>query len=207
MNFWPIDNNLIDIVGGVSMTQNGAATLTNDRFQNIASALSFNGGYYSVQPGAYFLGDFTVSFWGSLISYTKWSRIICFTNWVNNNWYDLIGFGLTSYDDNSPTLFLYNGNIQTQIQSNIQIDLNNWYHFAFTLEGSKASMYINGKMVANGLSNIARNVSRSNNYFGGSPYPNEKFYATIDSIKFYRRCLSLSEILNESDQSFYKISF
>ena len=50
MNFWPIDDNLIDVVAGANMTQNGNANFANDRFQNVASAISFNGGSYSVPP-------------------------------------------------------------------------------------------------------------------------------------------------------------
>ena len=54
MNFWPIDDNLIDVVAGANMTQNGNAYFSNDRFQNVASAIRFNGGCYSVPPGILF---------------------------------------------------------------------------------------------------------------------------------------------------------
>ena len=214
INFWPIDNNLIDVVAGANMTQNGNANFAIDRFQNVASAISFNGGSYSVPPGIYFSGDFTVTLWGNvdINPLNIWPRILCFTNWIGNalgNYQDTVclDFGQNQisyfYSIISPSV--------TQIGANQAFDRNTWNHFAFTINGNTGSIYVNGILVSSGNLNAPRGVVRTVNIFGtivadlniAGYYA---CYAKIDFVKFYKRSLSSAEIQTESKQIFQKIS-
>ena len=204
MNFWPIDDNLIDVVAGANMTQNGFANFANDRFQNVASAINFNGGSYSVPSGVYFSGDFTVSVWGNqdINGFNNWPSILCFTNWVSNALKDTIclQFG----NQQLPYFHSYSGNTSSFIISTQAFNPNTWTHFAFTLNGNNGSIYINGVLASTGYLNVPNNVVRTLNTFG--TFKGLTCYAKIDFIKFYNRSLSSTEIQTESKQIFQKIS-
>ena len=206
MNFWPIDYNLIDLVAGANMKQYGNANFSNDRFQNVDSAISFNGGSYSVPPGVYFNSDFTVTLWGNvdINQFDKWLRILCFTNWVDNivdHWMDTI---CLDFGKNQVSYFIImKDKIYSDIHSNQPFNINIWNHFAFTLNGNTGSIYINGLRVSSGHLNVPNNVVRYVTTFGSiATFP---CYAKIDFIKFYYRSLSSTEIQTESNQIFQKI--
>ena len=203
MNFWPIDNNLIDVVGGAHMTNKRFVTFVNDRNGETTSAISFNNGYYSVPPGIYFTGDFTITFWG--FSITGYSNFISFT--VNANYLDAIifyfgiGFNPSRY---LPRINIYNGTSESSLSTPYSIELNVWDHFAITLSGKNASIFVNGSKIANGITNIPNNVNRTLNYFGTFPN-NAASQAKMDCIKFYNRSVTYSEIKSESKQTFDKM--
>ena len=197
MNFWPIDNNLIDIVGGADLTNSGGS-FSNDVNQNDNSAIVYNGGFYSVLPGVYFTGDLTISFWGS--TFTSDSVFFLFSN---ANYEDEINFFVQS---NTPRFSVRNGSSISIVYSNHTIELNTWYHFAITLNQKNASIFINGSIIANGITFIPNNINRQSNYFGSNQWMFPGSNAKIDFMKFYNRSLSLTEIKTESKQLFNKIT-
>ena len=208
INFWPINNDLIDIVGGANMTQVGTlSSLVADRLGNLASAINFNGGYYRIPPGVYFNGDFTVTLWANLVYYnssvSKFSRILCLTNLVNNNWYDPLVLTI-KVQNLGPELVIFNENLSTKISNILPFSLNTWHFLAFNLKTETAFIYIDGVLVASNTLNIPRNVVRSYAYFSYDPVESAT-YSQIDFIKFYNRALTSSEILTESSQLFNRI--
>ena len=211
INFWPINNDLIDIVGGANMTQVGTlSSLVADRLGNLASAINFNGGYYSIPPGVYVNCDFTITFWAYLLKYevlkTQFSRILCLTNWVNNGWYDPFVIDIMA-QNYGPDLITWNANSagsSNTISNILPFSLNTWHFLAFNLKTETAFIYIDGVLVASNTLNIPRNVVRSYAYFSYDPVESAT-YSQIDFIKFYNRALTSSEILTESSQLFNRI--
>ena len=196
MNFWPIDNNLIDVVGGKYMTEHGNASFTNDRFGLTDSAISFNHGYYSIPPGVYFNGDFTITFWGSPIDHA--TRFLMFSFQSN----DSIFFYLDK--DSYPMFGVDNGPNKIEVKSQSPVQLNTWQHFAITLNINNALIFVNGNMMANKTTYTPNNVFRIENYFGLYE-SHAKRQAKMDLIKFYNRALEFSEIQTESKNVFNKI--
>ena len=208
MNFWPIDDNLIDVVAGANMTQTGNANFANDRFQNVASAISFNGGSYSVPPGIYFNYDFSITLWGNLdINASDYlTPILSFTNWADNtagNWQD--GIALQFYTVQFPIFLIFNATNGVYSLSNKAFNRNTWTHFALTLNGNTGSIYIDGILASSRNLYVPNNVVRNINNFGSHPSC-PSAYAKIDFVKFYNRSLSSTEIQTELNQIFKKIS-
>ena len=189
------------------MTQYGYANFANDRFENVASAISFNGGYYTVPSGVYFSGDFTVTVWGNLDlnPLNNWAPILCFNNWASNTLgYFQDGICLEFGQFKLPRFFIFYDTTLYGLTYNQAILPNTWIHFAFTLNGIIGSIYINGILATSGYLYIRANIFRTINVFG-SIY-SDTCYGKIDFIKFYKRSLSSTEIQTESKQIFQKIS-
>ena len=180
------------------MKSNGNAGLTSDRFQNANSAISNNGGYFSLPTGIYFTGDFTFTLWGNLLSTNTYSRILFLSSDSSNTYFITFNFG------NSNTIPRFRTNDGDILLSSESISLNNWYHLAFTLNGTNAYIYVNGQITASGSLIIPSNIVLNYNYFG---YSSDGYVADakLDMIKFYGRYLSLPEIQTELTQIFNKI--
>ena len=182
----------------MTSTIKSSEIFTNDRFQNSAAALNFNGGYYSVPKGYYFTGDFTITFWGRI--HNVETIFLCFSNGGYTD-----GIFLTTLKPHAVFRFnVNNGSSASPIISTNSIQLNTWYHFAITLYRTNASIFINGSMIANGKTSIPNKVVRDYHYFGTNIFkvPSD---AEIDFIKFYNRSLSSTAIREESNQIFSKI--
>ena len=225
MNFWPIDNNLVDMVGACCpMAElSGGAEFISDRFQNTASAISLNGGYWAARSNIYFCGEFAVTLWDKLVT-TQFTRVFCFTNWENNIVGYLYDAVCMDFVNGSFPRFIMQGNAcSSNLTSSQSLSLNIWYHIAFTFGVNYGGILING-VVAESTNQLFQPCSnsvplynkqplffpnclvRQNNYFGSFPPPvNNPMYAEIDFIKFYSRILWPHEIQPEMDQTFTKI--
>lgn len=81
--------------------------------------------------------------------------------------------------------------------SSIPISFENWDHYAFTLNGSKGKIYINGVLVANSVVSLPKCLKRTSNFLGRSNFGNDgnpNANAIFDDIRIYNRELSSSEI-------------
>ena len=203
IHYWPINNDLADIIGGSNMTYGSNCALTYDRFNKTNSALQLKTGYFNLPQGTYFYyGQFTVSMWINVKSYGSWSRILDFgtlgINTVLNNVYIFYS------GDKSRPGFQVSQDLKTSTQvvfANKTLQLNTWHHFAVTLNGTNGLVYINGDIAGKGISEIPINVTRSSNFIGQSNAFVSKFTTTdtnadadLDELRIYNRCLSSSEI-------------
>ena len=181
-------SNLSDVTGGANLYGGWSYSFAYDRFCNINSAIYFNGGYLKVPPGVYFSGDLTVIAWVYLkqnISLN--SRIIDFSN---GNYSDNVCMVMNSYFS---TTIRLNSTIGSGLSTSSPLVTNQWYHFAFTLNGTNGIIYINGTLVKTSSSFLVpRGVNRTVNFIGNVS-PN----STYDDIKIYHGALSAAQILND----------
>ena len=133
-----------------------------------------------------------------------------FAAWVKWNggsdWQRILDFGsnTTKYLFLTPRagngrmrLALRNGGAEQVVDAPAALPTNSWAHVAVTLDGTRASLYLNGNPVATG-NNIAirpwQLFARSN-YLGASQFTNDPgFNGRIDSLRVFGRALSSNEI-------------
>jgi hypothetical protein len=83
ISYWPINsfssNLTTDYIGGKTATSS-SPTYQADRFGVASGAIRISScsNYYSIPPGVYFSGDFTVMFWGYIVS----SRVSDYTRFM-----------------------------------------------------------------------------------------------------------------------------
>ena len=194
VNYWPMDNQLTDIVGGANMYNGYNVEFVKDRFGNSNSAIRFTEGYYQVPPGVYFNGDFTVSVWIKPINvFNQWARIIDFGN---GGLSDNIQF-LSSYSDRGqPTFYVYIYNYGSSVDPNMQLIIGQWTHLVFTLKESVGTLYMNGLQISQtNTMYVPRNVNRTLNYVGKSNWDGvSNLWADLDDLRFYNRSMTQAEV-------------
>ncbi len=85
---------------------------------------------------------------------------------------------------------------RTRVASNADIPLRQWTHVAATYDGTKVTLYINGK-IDKTYTNISGPIQDIDNpvLIGASQFYTRFFDGKIDDVKIYNRALSSSEIL------------
>jgi hypothetical protein len=181
----------------------GSGTPENGTLQNFTpagiysadngGAINFDGNddYVSLPPGVYFNGDFTIQSWIYPTSVPNWTRVLDFGNGagINN-----VLLAQTYGTSGQPGMYVEGG----QYQANTVLPLNQWSHLVATLQGTTATMYLNGVNIGVSTLPVAQNVTRNNNYIGksnwGSP-PDPNFNGKISNLQIYNRALSNAEII------------
>lgn len=186
-------NNLSDVVGGADMYGVANVQLVRDRFDRLNSALLFNYSYYEVPPGVYFNGDLSVSCWIKLHQSGHWPRIFDFGNGPSSN---NIFFSISFGDTGLPAFETWNSASLLRVISNTVLELEQWTHLAYTLNGTTGTLYMNCTKVAESNMFIPENVNRTANFIGRSNWfsIDSLLYADLDDLKFFNRALSLFEL-------------
>ena len=176
----------------ISYTLSGCSATTTVTVNTPSNALRFNGSnnYVSCPAGVYFNGNFTIEAWvyPNGTSFPSWERIIDFGNGAGSNNVLLS----ISYATSGAPGFYVEG---TQYQSSINLTPNAWNHVAATLNGTTATIYVNG--VSGGTSTFSTppaNVTRNDCYIGksnwGDPYAN----ATLDEVRIWNVARTQAQI-------------
>jgi hypothetical protein len=161
-----------------------------------SNALAFDGGNDHLQVPAdnYFGGgNFTAEAWVYMRSYASWSRLFDFGNGqANNN----ILFGLTNATSGKPFFQIYNGTTgSAYVTSNTAIPLNQWAHVAVTLNGTTATIYINGGVVATGTTFLPPNINRTNCYIGRSNWSVDSYFnGLMDEFRLWNVARTQAQI-------------
>jgi len=80
------------------------------------------------------------------------------------------------------------------------LPLNTWVHLAGVLNGTIASIYINGTYNGNTVQYIPRDIIRASNFVGKSNWARDSLAdARFKNIRIYNRSLSEFEILIDMD--------
>lgn len=196
INYWPINNDLLDIISGSNLTIVSNVTFEADRFNNSNGALYINNGYLKVPKGYYFSPtDFTIMLWVKVVAITENARILDFGNGANSdNVFLSISDGLTGY----PSMGVFNGSNETLVVANSQLQINEWTHLTAVLSSGLQIIYINGVEVANEPSyEVPARVLRKKCYIGKSGWTGSNYQylnAYIDDFKIYNRALGIDEI-------------
>lgn len=174
-------------VGLSGLTKNGGAfsALNN----GVTNALDFDGAndYISLPPAVYFNGNFTIECWVYPKSFANWARIIDFGNGAGSN---NVLLSYTYGTSGAPGFYVEGG----QFQANQTLPLNQWSHVAGTLNGSAATIYING--VAAGTSTFSSpvNIVRNNCYIGKSNWSDPYADAVFDELRIWNTAKTQAEI-------------
>jgi hypothetical protein len=144
-------------------------------------------------PGLRVTNDFTIAFWKRKTA-------------VNADWVRLVGkgdgaqrtFGIWEFPnaENRIKFQIYNngGGSVLDLDSNTAIPLNTWAHITAVVSVNSAALYIDGKLVGNGLrtgdsANGAHPLTIAHAGYHGF------FAGQIDDVRLYGRALSMSEIV------------
>ena len=193
INHWEFNDSLNDSAGDANLKDGVNYKFVKDRFGTKQSAVQLNNGYLVVPPGVYFHNDFTVKAWFNLNAKGLYPRIIDFGNGAGRNNVILCFQSSTS-------------KIHAELHENLaslgmgatqEINMNSWYHIAFSVSGRVGTIYIDGKATSGfTLSGDAKNLQRNYNYIGKSNWAADSLAVAIyDDIRIYNRALCAAEIL------------
>jgi len=190
---------LNDSIGGANLIGTGYSH-TSGMHCDFNSAIYVNKNNLQAPSGVYFSGDFTLITWIYLMSFQINSRIIDFGN---ENYSDNIMLALGASTGLLKAQLNYNSTTGSQIITGSTIlNLNQWYHIAYTLGGTSHSIYVNGIQKVTGTTvYVPRNVNRSINYIGWS---ND---VVIDNLKIYQKGFSADQVMSDYTASLNGISF
>ena len=143
-HYWPIDSDGRDVVGGRDFYTSGKILYAKDKDFNENSAIDLTGNYYlSVAEDIhYFVGNFTFCIWVNLhTNGMKTFRLLEFgDDYSRNN-------VLIRVDTETRKIYIFlrdrDGNNQ-EIELNKLINWNTWHHICFTLNGLRATAYLDG---------------------------------------------------------------
>lgn len=204
---WPICNGeMRDHISSADMKQGAFTNFTTDRFGNENSALALNMGWTQVPPGIYFnTPEFTISAWVYPEQLGFTARLIDFGN---GTFADNIFIKLDSgYNSNLPALRINNGSSPLgTAQGTKALKLNQWQLVTATFDGYKMHVYLNGTQTGTLTFSsfiTLETIERFNNYIGQSNWPGLAGYSnlTLDDLRFYKKSLSQSEIVDLMNQN------
>jgi hypothetical protein len=198
INYWPINGNAKDIIGGADMNGLVNATFTADRNGKENSAIRFQNGYAQVPPGVYFYGEFSIMMWIKFIktdTVISWPRVLDFGNGASNN---NILFSYSAATQMQPELHMYVYNTPHTFNINNPFEIDKWMHVAITKSSTELKGYLNGKLVQIFASNVLPiNVIRNSNFIGKSNWAgNSLAYAEMDDLKIFNISLTDDDIMN-----------
>ena len=121
----------------------------------------------------------------------------------------LLTFYLSNSNSVLTPMFYYGSGSRSNITSSTSLNLNTWYHVAYTQQGAQGSLYINGSLVGSGSTasqfTNATYATLTQNYIGYSvdgDGPN--LNGSIDDLMIFNRSLSQSEIFSTMKNLFWK---
>ena len=208
---------IANCISAQGLTKNGQATSTPANYVNrnggigitgvnkngavigSANGLSFDGtdDYVSLPPAVYFNGNFTIECWVYPRSFGDWARVIDFGNGAGSN---NVLFAYTYGTSGSPGFYVEGA----QFMANQTLALNQWSHIAATLNGTTATIYINGVAAGTAVFSTApANITRNNCYIGKSNWggdPNAN--AVFDELRIWNTAKTQVEIQNAMNAGF-----
>lgn len=197
INEWTFNNTLLDSVQCNDLTMYpNASFLQVSTNPPVYSGYVPASGYFAAPSDVYFNGDFTVTSLVNVLSVRTWSRLIDFGNGPER---DSVQIDLSVGTSGFPTIGVFNYSRYPPLQQASQpMPLNKWVHIASVLNGTWASLYLNGTLCLYvDQFTSARGLVRSNNYIGKSNWADELANATYRNLRIYNRALSNQEILND----------
>ncbi len=174
------------------------ATLAVDRFGVAGKAYSLDGvdDYISLPSNVYFSGDFTFSGWCNVREVRSQCK---FFDFGYGDPGDNVFMVLSLLSTGKPYGGVESGTVQgagSAINAPSPLELNQWIHLAFELQGATFRLYRNGSLWEEGPSfRVPQNILRTRNYFGKSNWAQDPLTnAIFDDIRIYSRALNSSEI-------------
>ncbi len=91
----------------------------------------------------------------------------------------------------------HTSNKESFLMTSSLLDLNKWYHVAFTSNKNKGYIYVNGGQVAINYLLTPNNVTRNSNFIGKSNSNDYNTDAVYDELKIYSGSLTSNYILDD----------
>ncbi|KAA0248974.1 MAG: hypothetical protein EDM75_13605, partial [Chlorobiota bacterium] len=158
-------------------------------------AVELDGGddYISLPSGVYFSDNtFTVEAWVYVRAHTNWARLIDFADGAPM---DNIIIATSKLLEGKPHIDIYRGTSGNGVTSTTALTLNTWNHLAVVLNGSTATIYINGVQTGTGTINQPNAVTRRNNYIGRSAWSGDTHTnMKIDEFRFWKTARTQAQI-------------
>lgn len=192
-NHWSMSS-LFDSLTGISLAKFNTITFLEDRFGTKASSVCLsNYAYLQVTTSLHFGAEFTIFIWIKFNSFKQKNQIIDFGS------SNLIGNAIMMiYDQKLHSCSLDTVWLPSYCMSHqLELALNTWYHFAWTVKNKKSVIYINGAQSVSSFLELTTS-NRSENYIGKSYsdfLPNLE--GCIDDIKISSVALTSEQVLNE----------
>jgi hypothetical protein len=119
------------------------------------------------------VNESTIEAWVYVKSYNNWNRLFDFGNGPGK---DNILFALSKGTSGKPYFSIRKGTSSYNLESPVQIPLNEWTHIAVTINtGSVSLMFINGEIVTGGYIPTVPEITREIAYMGRSNWANDKY--------------------------------
>lgn len=203
--YYPFSGNANDQSGNSYNGIVSGAVLTQDRFNNIDRAYSFDGtNSYIDLPSLYSYSptNLTLNAWINLDSVGTRKLIMAKT--TENGGFG--NFALEIMDNHIATRFFYDDYYQTLGSTDLAV--NTWYQITATYDGSDLKVFLNGN--EDGSNYYPQGIGVSTLPFiigqhprgGGGFYPGFSFDGIIDDIRIYDRALSNNDIMELYNESY-----
>jgi hypothetical protein len=200
VNYWPFDGNLVDFVGQGDLTPDQNAAYIADRNGQLKSAASSVKGY-EAPDGVYFSGaDLTITAWINIRQFNDWARILDFANKdASNNLYNQFILAYMKSNNPTPIVSYFTKSKYNFLQAtNVTLTLKQWYHVSASVQGTLATIYINGSSPVSFTGfPVPENVTRTSCFVGksnGNDYPSSMY---LDELKIFNRALTQEEIISD----------
>jgi hypothetical protein len=158
------------------------------------NALSLNGtNQYVAMPAAnWFSGDLTIEAWVYERSYGNWARVLDFGNGASR---DNVVLALSDGVTGKPSFGVVVTNSGSSITAETSLPTNQWVHLAATLQGTNATIYVDGIPVKSGALPAPEGVTRTNNYVGRDNWPGLPYAdAVFDELRIWNTARTAGQI-------------
>jgi hypothetical protein len=203
IGWWPFNGNANDESGnGYNGTVNGA-TLAADRTGNANSAYSFDTNQFIQLNNTTNLNPYplSISLWYKVNVYSAGESSPILFKYVSAAW-NGFGIGLNDYNNipcvypqylrgTSNRVFGYYGEPAFD-QPNVNIQ--QWYHYIFTLDASGGKIYVNGNLIASKAWTGTPGATTSSLPIKVGGSYNTWYRGMVDDIAIYNRALTQAEV-------------
>jgi hypothetical protein len=205
VGWWPFNGNANDESGNGNHGVVNGATLAEDRFGQLTSAMNFDGidDDITIQnsPELMILGDITMSAWVRTEGYDQVHnyQTVISKRQQDYSWQYAMGISYHFPNSHATKFITSRGNgpgNQDQVWSVTPVETNQWEHWTCVYEGNEIRIYRNGILDTFGFNDVVTPVQDGVLLFGRSHTWNtaEQFLGSIDDIAIYNRALTPAEI-------------
>ena len=141
------------------------------------------------------LTDFTISFWAKADTLNQWSRVFDFGTGTTAYMFFTMNPGGTNQPRFAITTTGNGGELQLNDPTAVTTGV--WYHFAITVQGTTANMYVNGTSVSSTTAMTIHPAdlgSTTHNYLGKSQFGDAGFQGSIDDFRIFSRALTAAQV-------------
>jgi hypothetical protein len=178
-------SNFTDVVGGYTLYfGSGSYSYTYNQLCSSNAATYLTNCTIRIPTGTFISGDFTLIYWLYMYPTSSYQSLIYF-GFTSSNY---IYAGVNQNSASKLQLMINT----TQLLSSSAISTYKWYHVAYTVSGTTATLYINGYSNLTATVTAPISISRSNNFIGGGTVN-----AILSGIKLYSGEMTATSIYTD----------